>query len=427
MHQLLAKRLAALFAVVVSVPVAADGLDTGDTAWVMTSTALVLFMTLPGLSLFYAGLVRSRNVLSVLMQCFTIACLVSVLWLVVGYSLAFGDGNFFVGGVGKALFAGVGEDAMSGTIPESSFALFQLTFAIITPALIVGGFAERMRFSAVLLFTTLWLLVVYAPVCHWVWGGGWLSDMGFMDFAGGSVVHITCGTAAIVAAMTMGSRRGFPERMTPPHNMTLTVMGAGMLWVGWFGFNGGSALAANGDAAMAIAVTHISAAAGALVWMFAEWIRFGKPSVLGAVTGMVAGLATITPASGYVGPAGALIIGIAAGVVCFAATNFLKRTLKIDDSLDVFPVHGVGGLVGLILTGLFASNALGVFSGQHDIVIGNQVGIQAIGALATLAYTAVFTWIILKVVDMVVGNRVAEDEETEGLDLTQHEERGYDL
>jgi len=427
MHQLLAKRLAALFAVVVSVPVAADGLDTGDTAWVMTSTALVLFMTLPGLSLFYAGLVRSRNVLSVLMQCFTIACLVSVLWLVVGYSLAFGDGNFFVGGVGKALFAGVGEDAMSGTIPESSFALFQLTFAIITPALIVGGFAERMRFSAVLLFTTLWLLVVYAPVCHWVWGGGWLGDMGFMDFAGGSVVHITCGTAAIVAAMTMGSRRGFPERMTPPHNMTLTVMGAGMLWVGWFGFNGGSALAANGDAAMAIAVTHISAAAGALVWMSAEWIRFGKPSVLGAVTGMVAGLATITPASGYVGPAGALIIGIAAGVVCFAATNFLKRTLKIDDSLDVFPVHGVGGLVGLILTGLFASNALGVFSGQHDIVIGDQLGIQAIGALATLAYTAVFTWIILKVVDMVVGNRVAEDEETEGLDLTQHEERGYDL
>lgn len=427
MHQPLAKRLAALFAVVVSVPVAADGLDTGDTAWVMTSTALVLFMTLPGLSLFYAGLVRSRNVLSVLMQCFTIACLVSVLWLVVGYSLAFGDGNFFIGGLGKALFAGVGEDAMSGTIPESSFALFQLTFAIITPALIVGGFAERMRFSAVLLFTTLWLLVVYAPVCHWVWGGGWLGDMGFMDFAGGSVVHITCGTAAIVAAMTMGSRRGFPERMTPPHNMTLTVMGAGMLWVGWFGFNGGSALAANGDAAMAIAVTHISAAAGALVWMSAEWIRFGKPSVLGAVTGMVAGLATITPASGYVGPAGALIIGIAAGVVCFAATNFLKRTLKIDDSLDVFPVHGVGGLVGLILTGLFASNALGVFSGQHDIVIGNQLGIQAIGALATLAYTAVFTWIILKVVDMVVGNRVAEDEETEGLDLTQHEERGYDL
>ncbi len=427
MHQLLTKRLAAMFAVVASIPVAADGLDTGDTAWVMTSTALVLFMTLPGLSLFYAGLVRSRNVLSVLMQCFTIACLVTVLWLVVGYSLAFGDGNFFVGGLGKALFAGVGEDAMSGTIPESSFAIFQLTFAIITPALIVGGFAERMRFSAVLLFTTLWLLVVYAPVCHWVWGGGWLADMGFMDFAGGSVVHITCGTAAIVAAMTMGSRRGFPERMTPPHNMTLTVMGAGMLWVGWFGFNGGSALAANGDAAMAITVTHISAAAGALVWMLAEWIRFGKPSVLGAVTGMVAGLATITPASGYVGPAGALIIGIAAGVVCFGATNFLKRTLKIDDSLDVFPVHGVGGLVGLILTGLFASNALGVFSGQHDISIGNQVGVQAIGALATLAYTAVFTWIILKVVDMAVGNRVSEDEETEGLDLTQHEERGYDL
>ena len=427
MHQLLIKRLAAAVAVVAAAPIAAEGLDTGDTAWVMTSTALVLFMTLPGLSLFYAGLVRSRNVLSVLMQCFTIACLVSLLWLLVGYSLAFGDGNFFVGGLGKALFAGVGEDAMSGTIPESAFAMFQLTFAIITPALIVGGFAERMRFSAVLLFTTLWLLLVYAPVCHWVWGGGWLSEMGFMDFAGGSVVHITCGTAAIVAAITMGSRRGFPDRMTPPHNMTLTVMGAGMLWVGWFGFNGGSALAANGDAAMAITVTHISAAAGALVWMAAEWIRFGKPSVLGAVTGMVAGLATITPASGYVGPAGALVIGIAAGVVCFAATNFLKRTLRIDDSLDVFPVHGVGGMLGIVLTGVFASNLLGVFSGQHDIDIGNQVGVQAIGALATLAYTAVLTWGILKVVDMVTGIRVTEDEETEGLDLTQHEERGYDL
>ena len=427
MHQLLIKRLAAAVAVVAAAPIAADGLDTGDTAWVMTSTALVLFMTLPGLSLFYAGLVRSRNVLSVLMQCFTIACLVTLLWLLVGYSLAFGEGNFFVGGLGKALFAGVGEDAMLGTIPESAFAIFQLTFAIITPALIVGGFAERMRFSAVLLFTTLWLLLVYAPVCHWVWGGGWLSEMGFMDFAGGSVVHITCGTAAIVAAMTMGSRRGFPDRMTPPHNMTLTVMGAGMLWVGWFGFNGGSALAANGDAAMAIAATHISAAAGAFVWMVAEWIRFGKPSVLGAVTGMVAGLATITPASGYVGPGGALIIGIAAGVICFAATNFLKRTLRIDDSLDVFPVHGVGGILGIILTGVFASKLLGVFSGQHDIDIGNQVGVQAIGALATLAYTAVLTWGILKVVDMVTGIRVTEDEETEGLDLTQHEERGYDL
>ena len=426
MHQL-TKRLAAAIAVLVTVPIAAEGLDTGDTSWIMTSTALVLFMTLPGLSLFYAGLVRSGNVLSVLMQCFTIACLVSILWLLLGYSLAFGDGNAFIGGLDKALFAGVTEDALAGTIPESAFAIFQLTFAIITPALIVGGFAERMRFSAVLLFTTAWLLLVYAPVCHWVWGGGWLGEMGFMDFAGGSVVHITCGTAAIVAAVTLGSRRGFPDRMTPPHNMTLTVMGAGMLWVGWFGFNGGSALAANGDAAMAIAVTHISAAAGAFVWMVAEWIRFGKPSVLGAVTGMVAGLATITPASGYVGPAGALIIGIAAGVVCFAMTNYLKRTLKIDDSLDVFPVHGMGGIVGLILTGVFASNMLGVFSGQHDISIGNQVGIQAVGALATLAYTAVLTWVILKVVDMVTGNRVSEDEETEGLDLTQHEERGYDL
>ncbi len=414
-------------AVLAGVSGAADTLDGGDTAWVLSSTALVLFMTIPGLSLFYAGLVRVRNVLSVLMQCFTIVCLVTILWLIVGYSLAFDEGNAFVGGLSKMLFAGVGEDAMSGTIPESAFATFQLTFAIITVALIVGGFAERMRFSSVLLFSTLWLLLVYAPICHWVWGGGWLQEMGLLDFAGGTVVHITAGTAAVVAAVVVGSRRGFPEQNMAPHNMTLTVAGAGMLWVGWFGFNGGSALAANGDAAMAITVTHISAAAGAFTWMVAEWIRYGKPSALGAVTGMVAGLGTITPASGFVGPAGALVIGIAAGVLCFLATNFMKRTLKIDDSLDVFPVHAVGGILGVVLTGVFASSALGIFGGQEDIEIGSQVGIQAVGALATVAYTAVATFIILKVVDVLTGNRVTEDQETEGLDLVLHNERGYDI
>ena len=416
--------IAAAFA---SVSGAADTLDGGDTAWILTATALVLFMTIPGLSLFYAGLVRVRNVLSVLMQCFTIVCVVTILWLIVGYSLAFDDGLPVVGGLSKVLFAGVGEDAMSGTIPESAFATFQLTFAIITVALIVGGFAERMRFSSVLIFSTLWLLLVYAPICHWVWGGGWLGEMGLLDFAGGTVVHITAGTAAVVAAIVVGSRRGFPDQIMVPHNMTLTVAGAGMLWVGWFGFNGGSALASNGDAAMAITVTHISAAAGAFTWMVAEWIRYGKPSALGAVTGMVAGLGTITPASGFVGPAGALVIGIAAGFVCFAATNFMKRTLKIDDSLDVFPVHGVGGALGTILTGVFASNALGIFSGQQDISIGTQVGIQAVGVFATVAYTAIATFIILKIVDVVTGNRVTEDQETEGLDLVMHNERGYDL
>ena len=413
-----------------------DTLDSGDSAWILTSTALVLFMTIPGLSLFYGGLVRSNSVLSVLMQCFTITCLVTILWVIIGYSLAFGGGGNLIGGVGKFLFGGVGEDSMSGTIPESIFAAFQLTFAIITPALIVGGFAERMRFSAVLLFTALWSLVVYAPIAHWVWGGGMLSSdgwfgewfgVGVMDFAGGTVVHITAGTAALVAAVVLGSRQGFPNHVQPPHNMTLTVAGAAMLWVGWFGFNGGSALAANGDAAMALTVTHISAAAGAFTWLMIEWIRYGKPSALGAVTGMVAGLGTITPASGFVGPAGALLIGIAAGTVCFFATNFMKQILKIDDSLDVFPVHAVGGALGTILTGVFASSALGVFSGQEAISIPTQLGVQALGVLVTLGYTAIGTFIILKITDAVVGNRVSDEEETEGLDLVSHNERGYSL
>ncbi len=407
---------------------AEDALSSGNTAWILTSTALVLFMTIPGLSLFYGGLVRGKNVLSVLLQCFALTCLMSLLWMIVGYSLAFDDQGYgFIGGLSKMFMSGVGEASMSGDIPETAFALFQMTFAIITPALIVGGFAERMRFSAVLLFSALWLVLVYAPICHWVWGGGWLGQMGLMDFAGGTVVHITAGTAAVVAAMVLGNRRGFPEQAMMPHNMGLTVAGAGMLWVGWFGFNGGSALAANGDAAMAMFVTHTSAAAGAFTWMACEWVRYGKPSALGAVTGMVAGLGTITPASGFVGPAGALVIGIAAGLVCFLATHYIKRSLKIDDSLDVFPVHGVGGILGTLATAVFASNALGIFSGQHEINIGEQFLIQATGVVATLVYTAVVSFVLLKLVDLVVGNRVSEEEEVEGLDVTQHNERGYDF
>jgi Amt family ammonium transporter len=410
---------------------AQDGLSAADTAWIMTCTALVLFMTLPGLSLFYGGLVRVRNVLSVLMQCFAIACLASLIWFVYGYSLAFSEGNAWIGGLDRLFFAGIGEDTMSGSIPESVFAMFQMTFAVITPALVVGGFAERFRFSALLLFTVLWLTVVYAPVTHWVWGGGWLGSMGLLDFAGGTVVHITAGVAALVAAIVVGPRRGFQKTAMPPHNLTMTVMGAGMLWVGWFGFNGGSALAANGDAGMAILVTHLSAAAGSLAWMFAEWFKYGKPSVLGIVTGMVAGLGTITPASGFVGPAGAVIIGLSAGVVCFTATNFLERVLKIDDSLDVFPVHGVGGILGTLLVGVFASTQLGLFSGQGfaDGIdsMGGQLWVQLVGVLATLVYTAVVTWIILKIIDLLVGLRVDEEQETIGLDISEHEERGYDL
>ncbi len=408
---------------------AQDGLSGPDTAWIMTSTALVLFMTLPGLALFYSGLVRSKNVLSVLMQCFAIACVASIVWFVVGYSLAFSEGNAFVGGLDKMFLAGVLEETMSGSIPESVFLMFQMTFAIITPALVVGGFAERIKFSAVMWFTVLWLILVYAPVCHWVWGGGWLGERGVFDFAGGIVVHITAGVAALVAALVIGPRRGFPEVPMPPHNLTLSVAGAGMLWVGWFGFNGGSALAANGDAGMAILVTHLSAACGAFTWSVIEWIKYGKPSVLGIVTGMVAGLGTITPASGFVGPAGAVVIGISAGVVCFYATLFLKRKLGIDDSLDVMPVHGVGGILGTLAVGIFASSELGLFSGQGmDNSIGTQLGIQFTGVAAGVVYTAVATFIIFKVISVMVGGlRVEEEDESQGLDLVSHNEKGYDL
>ncbi|WP_083234120.1 ammonium transporter [Candidatus Marithrix sp. Canyon 246] len=403
-------------------------MNSANTAWILTATALVLFMTIPGLSLFYAGIVRSKNVLSVLMQCFAITCMVSILWLIYAYSLAFSEGNALVGDLSKMFMADMSEDSLTGDIPESLFAMFQLTFAIITPALIVGAFAERMKFSAMLIFSALWLTFVYAPITHWVWGGGWLQQMGLLDFAGGTVVHVTAGAAALVAAMFIGKRRGFPQTPMPPHNLTMTVTGAGMLWVGWFGFNAGSALAANGDAAMAMLVTHISAATGAMTWMFLEWIKYGKPSVLGIVTGMVAGLGTITPASGFVGPAGALIIGFSAGILCFGATNYLKRVLKIDDSLDVFPVHGVGGILGTLLVGIFASSQLGIFSGQglaEGVTISQQLWVQFIGVSSTFIYTAIVTLILLKVIDMVIGVRVNEDEEIEGLDVTQHEERGY--
>ncbi len=406
--------------------------DSGDTAWILTSTALVLFMTLPGLSFFYGGLVRSKNVLSVLMQCFAIACGASLIWLIAGYSLAFTEGNSFIGDFSKMFLDGVTKDSLSGTIPEPLFFMFQLTFAVITPALMVGGFAERMKFSSVLIFALVWLVLVYLPVCHWVWGGGWLAEMGLLDFAGGTVVHITAGVGALVAALVIGNRNGYGSASLIPHNLTMTVGGAGMLWVGWFGFNGGSAVAANGDASMAMLVTHISAAAGSLAWMTLEWVKYGKPSVLGIVTGMVAGLGTITPASGFVSPAAGLIIGLSAGVICFYCTVLIKQKWKIDDSLDVFPVHGVGGILGTLLAGVFCSPDLGLFSGYgfggDNASIGDQVTVQIIGIVSVFVYTAVVSWILLKVVSVLTkGLRVDTETEHQGLDISSHDERGYNL
>jgi Amt family ammonium transporter len=419
----------------VSASARADELSGADTAWILTSTALVLFMTIPGLSLFYAGLVRVKNVLSVLMQCFALTCLMSLLWFAVGYTIAFGSEGVeqgpFIGDFGNVFFAAMNIDSMKGSIPASLFAIFQMTFAIITPALIVGAFAERMRFSAMLIFCSIWVLVVYAPVCHWVWGGGWLGAMGLQDFAGGTVVHITAAVAALVAALVMGPRKGFGTVAMPPHNLTITVAGAGMLWVGWFGFNAGSALGANNTAAMAMLVTHLSAACGALAWMSMEWLRHGKPSMLGIVTGMVAGLGTITPASGSVGPAAAVVIGLSAGVICYFATNLLRNVLRVDDSLDVFPVHGVGGILGTLMAGVFCSTQLGIFSGNgfsNGITsIGGQLSVQATGVVATFVYTAVVTFVILKLVNALVGLRVDAEDENRGLDLALHDERGYDL
>ena len=422
------QRLIVIFLLLPSIAFA-DGLDSGDGAWLLTSTALVLFMTIPGLALFYGGLVRSKNALSVLMQCFTLTCVTSLLWVFAGYGLAFGNGgawNDYIGG-GNVMLSDVTREAMSGTIPETVFVMFQMTFAIITPALIVGGFAERMKFSAILVFSCLWMFLVYVPVCHWVWGGGWLSQLGLLDFAGGTVVHINAGVAAIVAAVILGKRKGFPESPMPPHNLTMTVTGASMLWVGWFGFNAGSAVAANNDAGMAMLATHISAAAGSLAWMAIEWMKHGKPSVLGIVTGMVAGLGTITPASGFVGPFGALCIGISAGIVCYYSTQYIKRSLRIDDSLDVFPVHGVGGILGTILAAVFVSEKLGGSGYAEGVDMLTQLSIQLVGVAATIVWCGVMTLIVLKITRSLTGLRVSEDTETAGLDLSEHDERGYNM
>ena len=402
-------------------------LDPANTAWMITASVLVLFMTLPGLALFYAGLVRTKNVLSVLMQCFAITCLVTLAWLTIGYSIAFGEGNAWWGGTGKMFFSGIAVSTVKGSIPETVFAMYQMTFAIITPALVVGAYAERVRFGAMLLFSLLWLLIVYCPLAHWVWGDGWLQKRGLMDFAGGTVVHLNAGMAALVCALVLGRRRGFPETAMPPHNMTMVVTGAAMLWCGWFGFNAGSALAADGAAGMAMLVTHIGAATGAFAWLLCEWLRYGKPSGLGIVTGMVAGLGTITPASGFVGPIGALAIGAAAGVACFGATSYMKRVLNIDDSLDVFPVHGIGGLLGTLLTAIFVSSTFGGIGYPDGVTMGGQFVTQLLGVAVTAVWSGVLTWVLLKLVDAMVGMRVASEEETEGLDTVEHNEKGYNL
>ena len=421
--------LALLALISFAVPNAAfaqDKLDTGDTAWILISTGLVLFMMIPGLAMFYAGLVRTRNVLSVFMHCFGIAALITVLWTVFGYSLAFTANNPFIGNLSKSFLSGVTVDSLSGSIPELLFFVFQMTFAIITPGLFVGAFAERMKFSAVLWFSGLWCVLVYLPITHMVWGeGGYFGAMGVFDFAGGIVVHITAGAAALVAAILVGKRTGYPEQPMPPHNMTMNLVGTAMLWVGWFGFNGGSALAANGQAAMAVVVTQISPSVAALTWIFIEWIKNGKPSALGFATGAIAGLAAITPASGTVGPLGAFAIGLCSGVVAYWAATWLKSTCGYDDALDVVGVHGFGGLVGVLLVSFFASTSLG--GTVEGLNMGKQFGIQAFAAVGAAIYTLIVSFIILKVIDKVSGLRVDEDTETDGLDLSEHGEVGYDL
>jgi len=404
----------------------APKLDSGDTAWVITATALVLLMTLPGLALFYGGMVRKKNVLSVCMQTIGLAALMSVLWVVCGYSLAFSDGNAFIGGLSKAFLSGIGYDTLSGTIPETVFVTFQMTFAIITPVLIIGAFAERMKFSAVMLFMGVWVLAVYAPITHWVWGGGFLADAGTLDFAGGTVVHINAGVAGLVCALVLGKRVGFPREAMLPHNLTLTLIGASLLWVGWFGFNAGSELAADGTAGMAMLVTQVATAMAVLAWTFAEWIVYKKPSLLGACSGAVAGLVAITPASGFVGPIGALVIGAAAGIVCFWAVASLKKMLGYDDSLDAFGIHAMGGIIGAMLTGVFVSSSFGGAGFAEGVTMGHQLMVQAKAVLFTIVYDAAVTFVILKVIDMLVGLRVAEDEEREGLDITQHGEQVYE-
>lgn len=402
-------------------------MDSGNTAWILTSTALVLFMTMPGLALFYGGLVRSQNILSVLMQCFAIACLASFAWLFMAYSIAFSEGSPYFGDLSQMFLMNMARDSLSGDIPESAFFMFQMTFAIITPALIVGAYPERIKFSFVIAFSFLWILFVYAPVTHWIWGGGWLAEMGVLDFAGGLVVHLTAGTTALILAFLLGPREGFPNQIKPPHNPGLTMMGACMLWVGWFGFNGGSALAANQDAGMAILVTHISASVASLVWMFIEWIKFGKPSLVGIVTGSIAGLASITPASGFVGPIGAVIIGLVSGYLCYVAVGFVKNALRIDDSLDVFAVHGLGGTLGiLLLPFLIGSNLGGVGLSEGQTVM-SFFNTQLTGTISVLIFTAIMTVIIALILRSFFGLRVDNDQIEEGLDLSSHGQSGYKL
>lgn len=429
-----AKRLsliAVLWALCSGTAWAQDGLDSGDTAWIITATALVLFMTLPGLALFYGGLVRSKNVLSVFMHCFAIACLASILWLFGVYSLAFSDGgaaNAWIGGLSSVLLLNVGTDTMAGSIPEDVFFMFQATFAIITPALMVGAYVERIKFSAVLIISALWLFLVYAPVCHWVWGGGWLAEIGVMDFAGGLVVHATAGISSLVIVKALGPRSGFPGEILPPHNPGMVMMGAAMLWVGWFGFNAGSALAADGSAGMAMLVTHISAATASLVWMVIEWVKYGRPSLVGLVTGTIAGLATITPASGFVGPIGALIIGVAAGWVCFQMVQIVKKIWKLDDSLDVFAVHGVGGSLGILMVGALAAESLGGLGLPEGVGIADALGVQALALVVTCLWSGILSFVIVKITAAVTGGiRVERESEIEGLDLTVHGERAYHL
>jgi Amt family ammonium transporter len=400
-------------------------LDTGNTAWILTSTALILFMTLPGLALFYAGLVKSKNILSVLMQCIAIACLASLIWLSIGYSMAFSEGNQWVGGLQKVFLSGVERNSLTGDIPETVFFMFQMTFAIITPALMVGAYVERIKFSAVLLFSGLWLIAVYAPVTHWIWGGGWLAEKGILDYAGGLVVHLTAGISALVLAAALGPRKGFPDQVDPPHNPALVMIGASMLWVGWFGFNAGSALAANEDAGMAMLVTHISAATASLVWMAIDWIKFGKPTLIGLVTGTIAGLASITPASGFVGPIGGLVIGFSAGIVCYILVSFVKSSLRVDDSLDVFAVHGAGGVLGIILVSFLADTRFGGVGYAEGMDSISQLGVQGLGIAAVLTWSVIASLIIIVIVKAVTGLRVDPSFEEEGLDISSHGETNY--
>ena len=429
--------LITLISLLPSEALAAERLDSGNTAWIITATALVLFMTMPGLALFYGGLVRSKNVLSVLMQCFSICCLASIVWLVVGYSIAFGGGNAWWGGLSKAFLAGVTTETLSGNIPEDVFFMFQMTFAIITPALIVGAYVERIKFGAVVLFSALWLIFVYAPSTHWVWGGGLLADLGWAseslkgyatrDFAGGLVVHANAAVAALIIAKVLGPRTGFPNDLRPPHNPGMVMIGAAMLWVGWYGFNAGSALAADGNAGMAMTVTHISAATACLTWILIEYIKFGKPSLVGIATGAIAGLATITPASGFVGPVGALVYGLASGVICFYMINVIKSKWNIDDSLDVFAVHGIGGILGILLTAFFADTSLGGNGLPEGVSMGTAFLGQLIAVIVTVVWAGVASYILLKITQAIVGLRVSAEEEIEGLDITSHGERSYDL